>query len=89
MRRVADACTLDDGGMGSLLFLSGAEDRWYDRTISEAWFMDSEGTPIIVSLNVDRDGNLFELDSWKVDFSAMNRLPADAGELLYGPAAMD
>lgn len=83
------ATDMDDGGMGSLRFLSSAEDRWYDRTVSEAWFRDSDGVPVVVSLNVDGGADLFELDSWKVDFSPRNKLPTDVSELLYGPATME
>ncbi len=84
--RVVD---MDDGAMGSLCFASNAEGRKYGRTVSEGWFKDSDGVPVLVSLNVDRDGDLFELDSWKVDFSARNRLPSDPSELFYGPAVME
>lgn len=84
--RVTD---MDDGGMGSLLFASSAPHRVYRKTVSEAWFRDSDGVPVVVSLNVDKDGELFEIHSWKVDFSSRKRLPQDEDELMSGPATMD
>jgi hypothetical protein len=32
-------------------------------------FKDIDGTPVSAALNVDQQGNLYELDIWKVDFS--------------------
>ncbi len=32
-------------------------------------FVDEDGIDIIVSLNVDEKGILYELDVWKVDYS--------------------
>jgi hypothetical protein len=53
---------MDDGGMGSLLFASGQVERRYWRTIAEGWFRDSDGVPVVVSLNVGTAGDLYELD---------------------------
>lgn len=65
---------MDDGGMGSLLF-PGSRDRIYGGTLAEAEFRDEDGTPVLVSLNLDSSGELFELDVWKVDFSPLIRIP--------------
>ncbi|WP_411178823.1 DUF6984 family protein [Paraburkholderia gardini] len=39
-------------------------------------FLDSDGVPILVTLSLDNFGQLFELDVWKVDFSAIQRFPS-------------
>lgn len=31
-------------------------------------FKDADGIPVIVSLNIDKDDCLFELDVWKINF---------------------
>lgn len=80
---------MDDGGMGSFRFALSTPGRVYGRTLSEGWFRDSDGVPVVVSLNVDTADELFEPDSWKVDFSVRNRLPIVASELLHGPATME
>ena len=84
--RVAD---MDDGGMGSLRFASISPDPRYGRTLCEAWFRDADGVPVVVSLNVDQNDELFELDSWKVDFTARRSLPTSSAQIFEGPATMD
>lgn len=79
---------MDDGGMGSLTFASTTREPRYGRTVSEAWFRDSDQVPVIVSLNLDQDDELFELDCWKVDFTARRTLPSDRASILDGPATM-
>lgn len=80
--RVSD---MDDGGMGSLRFTSAKEHPRYGRTIAEGWFKDADGMPVALALYVDRDNDLFEVDSWKVDFSPRLRLPQSEAEVLDGP----
>lgn len=40
-----------------------------------ATFLDNDNIPISVHLSVDSDGELYELDIWKVDFSEINTYP--------------
>lgn len=80
--RVSD---MADGGMGSLRFDSGKSHPRYGRTIAEGWFKDADGMPVALALYVDREDDLFELDSWKVDFSPRLKLPHDKSELRDGP----
>jgi hypothetical protein len=67
-----------DGGMGSLKLASEESlqsDRPIGRRAAELQFVDADGIPVLVSLNVDRDGHLLELDMWKTDFSSLIRIP--------------
>jgi hypothetical protein len=69
---------MDDAGMGSFYFLrkdKRRESRNGVRPIAERQFGDSDGVPISVALNIDGDGELFELDIWKVDFSPVLSYP--------------
>ncbi len=69
---------MDDGGMGSLyLSLSGEmiTKRLFGDDISECHFFDSDGVYVIVHLNLDKNGDLFELDIWKTDFSRLLKFP--------------
>ena len=71
---------MNDGGMGSLyLFPHGKiiEGRVLGEQVSDFQFMDIDGIEVIVSLNVDSDGNLFELDIWKTDFGKLIKFPCD------------
>ena len=49
--------------------------RKFGRQISDFQFTDVDGIEVIASLNVDSDGNLFELDIWKTDFGKLIELP--------------
>jgi hypothetical protein len=60
--------------MGSLRF-SGPEQRRYGSTLAEAEFKDADGTLVSVALMLDKAGDLFELDIWKVDCSPLVRIP--------------
>jgi hypothetical protein len=67
---------MKDGGMGSLRFKAGDNrERRLGKKIAEAEFTDDDGVPVSAVLNLDDHGDLFELDMWKVDFSALKRHP--------------
>ncbi|VVE84027.1 DUF6984 family protein [Pandoraea sputorum] len=67
---------MDDGGMGSLRFCSpDARPRRLGAQLVEKEFIDSDGIPIMVAVNLDQHGDLYELDIWKVDFSPLKRFP--------------
>ncbi len=66
---------MQDGEMGSLLFHpEKRERRSLGQVIAEAEYHDADGTLVSVTLNLDEDAQLFELDSWKVDFSKLQRI---------------
>jgi hypothetical protein len=70
--------TMNDGGMGSLVICSTdkrEQERRFGEQISEYHFIDKDGVDVIVSLNVDNNGNLFELDIWKTDFTPLINFP--------------
>jgi hypothetical protein len=70
--------SMQDGDMGSLyLFPNGLikENRLLGKRVSEHRFTDEDGVEVIASLNVDDNGNLFELDIWKTDFNPLIRIP--------------
>lgn len=66
---------MKDGGMGSLRF-GPHGDRKLGRTLVEASAVDADEVPILLSVNLDEQNDLLELDIWKVDFSPVQRLPA-------------
>lgn len=70
--------SMNDEGMGGLhLFPQGEviEERLFGEQISDLQFRDSDGVEVIASLNVDKNGNLFELDIWKTDFGVLLKYP--------------
>lgn len=67
--RVAD---MQDGRMGSIRFLGSGP---FGIALVEAQFLDSDGVVVSIAVNADKQGQLFELDFWKVDFSPLKRYP--------------
>lgn len=65
---------MNDGDMGSLsLFPMGLEaaTRSFGKELVMGQFFDADGTSVSMTINVDRQGNLFEIDVWKADFSSL------------------
>ena|SRR6266496_5340198 len=65
---------MPDGGMGSLEFYSDPEHtdgRRYGRTLATGEFIDKDGVLVSLALYLDSDDRLYQLDSWKVDFSPL------------------
>jgi hypothetical protein len=69
-----------DGGMGSLRFATPADRLGGTpaRATPDAWYVDTDGVPVSFCLMLDQHGELYELDAWKVDFSALRRYPDPA-----------
>ncbi|MBA3238181.1 MAG: hypothetical protein H0T62_07540 [Parachlamydiaceae bacterium] len=55
--------------MGSLKFISNSKNECkFSECIAEGEFFDKDNVPVSVTINVDQNGELYELDMWKVDF---------------------
>jgi hypothetical protein len=70
--------SMNDDGMGSLiLFPDGiiSDHRLFGVQVSECSFIDEDGVHVIASLNLDSNGDLFELDIWKTDYSSLINIP--------------
>jgi hypothetical protein len=71
-------CPMRDGGMGSLrLFPNGnaIKETKFGTQVSELIFSDSDGIEVIASLNLDDEGQLFELDIWKTNYAKLIKIP--------------
>ena len=69
---------MSDGGMRSLRFEGESGQRSRSATVASAQFRDADGIPVLVSLDLDQNGRLFELDIWKVDFSPLQKIPENS-----------
>ena len=76
--RVTD---MSDGGMGSIRF-ARPQSQSMGKALVEAQYVDSDGVLVSIALNVDKDGQLFEVDFWKVDFSPLRRYPKPSDLLI-------
>ena len=65
---------MDDGAMGSLEFAAGGH-RSLGSCLVEAEYLDRDGAPVSIALNLDTNGLLYELDMWKVDFAPLLEYP--------------
>lgn len=71
---------MDEGGMGSLiLHPDGRPDtkRIFGSVLSEYEFKDVDHASVIVSLNADQHGQIFELDVWKTTFEPLKAIPTE------------
>ncbi len=76
---------MSDGGMGSIRFLKPNEsERRFGKAVAKAEYTDEDGVLVSIALNVDRDGDLYEVDFWKVDFSPLKRYPR-ASDIIIEP----
>ena len=67
---------MNDGGMGSIRFQTkNGEDRQFGAWIAGADYYDIDDVLVQITINVDQDGRLFEIDSWKMDYSKLIRYP--------------
>lgn len=53
-----------------------------------AHYIDEDEIPVIISINLDQDGRLFEMDFWKVSFSPLERysIPEELKQGAGGPS---
>jgi hypothetical protein len=66
---------LADGEMGSLQIGAMGSSRKFGRSVAEAEFTNLDGVLVVATLNADTDGQLLELDMWRVDFAPLQRWP--------------
>ncbi|MCF0054002.1 hypothetical protein LXM25_28270 [Dyadobacter sp. LJ53] len=63
----------EGGKMGSIS-LGGNVDT-YDGDLIQTEYIDSDGTPVVITLTKDNQNHLLDLDFWKVDFSKLIDYP--------------
>jgi len=64
-----------DGGMGSVEFFYREKKR-LGGTLAEFQYTDIDDILVVITIYYDCDGNLYEIDFWKVDFSPLIRYPS-------------
>jgi hypothetical protein len=74
-------CDMSDGGMGSVKFVM-TEERSLGGILVEADYFDGDGVPVVISINADENGNLYEMDFWKTDFSPLIKYPQPESVLI-------
>ena len=75
---------MSDGGMGSIAIAPFDSSRKLGSSPAECHFYDLDGVPVSAELNLDQNGEPFEIDIWRVDFAPTVGWPLHA-EILTGP----
>ncbi|WP_207429504.1 hypothetical protein [Pedobacter sp. SYSU D00535] len=65
---------LDDGGMGSLEIFAERQ-RLFGRELIVMKYIDIDNVDVWISINLDDQDDLFELDVWKVNFERLLKFP--------------
>lgn len=71
----------EDGKMGSISLNNRPDD--YAGDLIQVQYIDSDDTPVVITLTHDHEGQLLDLDFWKTDFSKHLRYPTPA-DILFG-----
>jgi hypothetical protein len=66
---------LGEGGLGGIQLSSKGEPV---QELVEADYVDEDGGKVLITLTANAEGQLFDLDIWKMDFSSLKRYPAPA-----------
>lgn len=70
------AVDLADGGMGSIRLTDKSDPvRKMGSELVLAEYIDEDQIPVLISINLDEQGRLFELDFWKVNYEPLKRYP--------------
>jgi len=68
---------MDDGGMGSLqVAVENKDERLFIRELANIDLFDIDGVPLFISVNLDTNGDFYELDIFKGDFSPLKKFPS-------------
>ncbi|RZJ98888.1 MAG: hypothetical protein EOO46_23600 [Flavobacterium sp.] len=63
---------LQDGGMGSIRLTDKGR---HHKDLIQLQYVDVDGQMVIITLTESHAGELFELDIWNVNFSALKQYP--------------
>lgn len=63
----------EGGKMGSISL--GGDTSAYDSDLIQVEYIDSDNTPVVITLTKDNKNQLLDLDFWKVDFSKLIDYP--------------
>lgn len=72
----------EDGVMGSIGL--GNSDAIYDGDLIQVQYIDTDTTPVVITLTKDTRNQLLDLDFWKVDFSRLLSYPTPQQLILPG-----
>ena len=72
----------EDGKMGSISL--GGDVSAYDGDLIQVEYIDSDETPVVITLTKDNKNHLLDLDFWNVDFTKLLYYPTPDKIILRG-----
>jgi hypothetical protein len=69
-----DVFEYEGGKMGSISLNNNPDS--YAGDLVQVEYTDTDGTPVLITLTVDDQGELLDLDFWKTDFSKLLKYPS-------------
>ena len=74
----------EGGKMGSISL--GGDANAYAGDLIQVEYIDSDQTPVVITLTKDENGRLLDLDFWKVDFSKLIEYPVPE-KIIFGASS--
>jgi hypothetical protein len=72
---IADTVEEYEGSHMGSINLNNSNADLYDKDLIQAEYMDADKIPVVLSLTVDKNNQLLDLDFWKSDFSRLVKYP--------------
>jgi len=72
---IADMVEEYEGSHMGSINLNNANADLYDKDLIQAEYTDADKIPVVLSLTVDKNNQLLDLDFWKSDFSRLIKYP--------------
>ena len=82
---ISDSVEEYEGSHMGSINLNNPNADLFDRDLIQAEYTDADKIPVVLSLTVDKNNQLLDLDFWKSDFSRLVQYPKPE-ELTFGEA---
>lgn len=60
-----------EGGVMGSISMQNTDGSTYLRDLIQVQYVDSDQIPVVITLTIDKNGKLLDLDFWKEDFSKL------------------
>ncbi len=64
-----------EGGIMGSISMQESDGSNYSHDLIQANYIDTDNIPVVITLTIDKEGKLLDLDFWKEDFSKLLQYP--------------
>jgi hypothetical protein len=64
-----------EGGVMGSISMQESDGSNYSHDLIQANYLDTDSIPVVITLTIDKEGKLLDLDFWKEDFSKLLQYP--------------